>query len=130
MKILLVFVCENHFVVHPKKSSFVCFCFVFLYIRNMLHNTNAICHPLERHNPFYQSFVFCCFSVSKQISLPSISCRSDIFPPIHYRISNHLFSSNFQKQRSEWPSFDLKHDGELIDFTMFSRKHLRCLGPR
>lgn len=47
MKILLVFVCENHFVVHPKSP-----CFVFLPTRST-QCTHTVCHPLEWRNPLF-----------------------------------------------------------------------------
>ena len=66
MKILLVFVCENHFVDHPKSpilaSSF------FLFEAFTIHTPFVI--RFQQHNPFFGLS----FSVSKQISLPNNLC--------------------------------------------------------
>jgi hypothetical protein len=112
-EILLVFVCENHFVDHPPsfctRSSF------FPFEAFTIHTPFVIRFSHQQHNPFFGLS----FSVSKQISLPNNLCPTR--NPHHsfafvLAIHIHLFSRKIQKQRSEQPSLCLSHDGEHIDF--------------
>lgn len=102
MKILLVFVCENHSVVHPK-IPFASPFFPFGAYSSI--NTHRL-SSARTVQPVFGSFVF-----RIETNFPAKQSSSNKNPP---RIHNHLFSRKIQKQRSEQPSLCLGYDGESI----------------
>jgi hypothetical protein len=117
-EILLVFVCENHFVDHPTVPFHPPRASSYLKHSQYTHRLSSASNNTTRFSVFrflYQN-KFPCQTIFVQRKTPFAFVLA-----IHI----HLFSRKIQKQRSEQPSLCLSHDGEHIDFCDIGLRELR-----